>query len=134
MDSSAQTTLGEVFDFFVKILKRARYVVFEKRFFQRRTFFLSGSPLIQNRTSNQIWGTPSFEAQNGPLKPPPTYLGVKVHNLQILQIVDLPGMSTSSNMPFHNHASKLVHWFLNVSQAQQNRPRGLIFVEYCNTL
>ena len=33
LDSSAQTTLGKVLDFFRKISKRARYVVFEKRCF-----------------------------------------------------------------------------------------------------
>ena len=87
-------------------------------------FILSGSPPIQNKSSNQNLGTPSVGTQNEPLKPPPTFLGLDVPNLQILQIGDIPGMSTSSIMPFHNHVSKLVHW---LSQGQQNWPRGLFF-------
>ena len=90
------------------------------------SFSLSGPPHIQKRSSNQFLGAPTFEAQNSPLKPPSTYLGLKVHNLQILQIMDLPDMSTSSIMPFHSHASISIHRF---SRAQQFWPRGLIFAE-----
>ena len=61
------------------------------------------------RPPNQNLITPSDGTQNGPIKPSPTYLGLDVPNLQILKIGDIPGMSTSSNMPFHNHVSKLVH-------------------------
>ena len=43
------------------------------------------------------------------LNPPPTYLGVEVLNLEILRIGDLSGMSTSSNIPFHNVDPSLVH-------------------------
>ena len=78
--------------------------------------------------------TSSVGTQNEPLKPPPARLGLDVPNLQILQIEDMPGMSTSFIMSFHNYVSKLVHWFLNASQGQQIWARGLIFVEYRNTL
>ena len=33
------------------------------------------------KSSNQISGTPTGWSQKGPLKPPPTYLGLKVDNL-----------------------------------------------------
>ena len=72
-------------------------------------FFPGGATSHTKKSPNQNLITPTVEAQNGPLKPPPTYLGLKVHNLHILQVVDLPGMSTNSIMPFHNHASILVH-------------------------
>ena len=91
-----------------------------------RFFSLKGPPPIQNRSSNQMLGTPTVEAQNGPLKPPSTCLGLKVPDLEILRIGDLPGMSTNSIMPFYNHASMLVH---RLSQGQQNWPHGLIFVD-----
>ena len=92
-----------------------------------RCFFLSRPPPIQNWSPNQNLGTPSVVSQNGPLlKSPPTYLGLKVHNLQILQIVDLPGMSTKSIMPFHNVDPILVH---RLSQGQQNWHHGLIFAK-----
>ena len=54
-------------------------------------------------------GTPTVEAQKGPFKLPPIFLGLKVLSLQILKIGDLPGMSNNSIMPFHTHASILVH-------------------------
>ena len=87
-------------------------------------FFLVTSPI--KRSSNQILGTPTVEAQNEPLKPPPTCLGLEVPNLEIMRIRDLPEMSTNAIMPFHNHASILVH---RLSQGQQNWPRGLIFAQ-----
>ena len=94
-------------------------------------FFLSGSPPIQNWSPNQNLGTPSVGSQNGPLKPPPTYLGLDVLNLQILRIEDVPGMSTSSIMPFHKNVDpKLVH---RLSQGQQTWAHGLFFVEYRNS-
>ena len=65
-------------------------------------FFLSGPPTMQNNPPNQMLGTPSFGSQNGPLKLPPTYLGLGVPNLQILRIGDIPGMSTNSIVPFQN--------------------------------
>ena len=67
----------------------------------------------------QISGTPNFEAQKEPLNPPITCLSWKVHNLEMLTCMDLPGMSTNSTMPFYNHASILVHLF---SRVQQNWP------------
>ena len=57
---------------------------------------------------------------------PLTCLGLDVPNLQILNMGDMPGISTSSIMPFHNVDPKLVHC---LSWAQQNSPRGLIFVD-----
>ena len=72
-------------------------------------FPLSGPPPIQNWPPNYHLGTSSIGSQNGPLNPPQTYLGLKVDNLQILQIVDLPGMSTGSIMLFHNVDPELVH-------------------------
>ena len=95
------------------------------------TCFLSGPPAIQKGTPNKNLGTPSFGSQNGPLKPPSTYLGLKVPNLQILRIGDLSGMSTSSIMSFHNVDPKLVH---RLSRAQQDRPRGLRFVDWATPL
>ena len=41
-----------------------------------------------------------------PLIGPPR---LEVHNLEVLPIVDLPGMCPSSSMPFHNLNPKLVH-------------------------
>ena len=37
------------------------------------SFFLSGPPPIQNKSSNQNLGTPSVGPQNGALKPPSTF-------------------------------------------------------------
>ena len=71
-------------------------------------------------------GTPSVGTQSEALKPPPTCLGLEVLNLDILQMGDLPGMSTSSIMPIHIHVSILVH---RLSQGQQNWPRGWFFAE-----
>ena len=88
--------------------------------------FLSGPPPMQNWSPNGILGTPTVEAQNGAINPPLTCLGLEVPNLEILRIGDLPDISTNSIMPFHNHASILVH---RLSQGQHNWPRGLIFVE-----
>ena len=48
LDSSDQTTLGKVLDIFRKISKRARYVVFKKRCFQR-AFRHKIGPLSPNR-------------------------------------------------------------------------------------
>ena len=80
-------------------------------------FFLSGPRIMQFWSPNHNLGTPSVGPQNGPLKPPPTYLGLDVLNLQILRIEDVPGMSTSSIMPFHKNVDpKLVH---RLSQGQQ---------------
>ena len=102
--------------------------------YSRVVFFLSGPPTIQYWSLNESLSTPSVGTQNGPLKPPLTRLGLHVPNLHILHIWDIPGMTTSSIMLFHNHVSKLVHWFLDASQGQQIWARGLIFVEYRNTL
>jgi hypothetical protein len=57
----------------------------------------------------QNLGTPLVGSQNGPLKPPLTYFRWQVHNLEMLTSMDLPGMTTGSNMPFHNVDPKLVH-------------------------
>ena len=89
-------------------------------------FFLVGPPPIQNASSNQILGTPNFGSQNRPLKPPPTYLVMNVPNLQILNMRDMPGISASSIIPFHNVDPKSVHC---LSQVQQNWLCGLIFVD-----
>ena len=91
----------------------------------RGDFFLSGPPHTQKCSPTQNLSTPSVGSQNGPLKPPATCLELKVHNLQILKIVDLQGMSTNSIMPSHNVDPKLVHW---LSRVQQNWPCGVIFV------
>ena len=72
-------------------------------------FFLVAPPLIQNRSPTKIFGTPSFGAQKLPFNVPPTVLKLAVRILQILNFVDIPGMSTSSIMSFHNSAPKLVH-------------------------
>ena len=85
--------------------------------------FLSGPPPIQTWSPHQSLGTLSVGSQNRPLKPPPIYLGLKVHNLHILQSVDLPGISTNYIMSFHNVDPILVH---RLSQGQQNWPRELI--------
>ena len=58
----------------------------------------------------------------------------QVHNLEMLSIMDLQGMSTSFIMPFHSVNPILFHWFLDASHGQQIWARGLIFVEYRNTL
>ena len=92
----------------------------------RGVFFLSGPAHIQKCSPTQSSSTPSVGSQNGPLKPHPTYLELKVHNLQVLRIVDLPSMSANSIMPFHNHVSKLVHW---LSRFHQIWPRGVFFVD-----
>ena len=73
------------------------------------SFLVSALPPISNWSPNQMLGTPTVEAQNGALKPPPTCLGLEVPNLENLGIGDLPGMSTNSIMSFHNHTSMLVH-------------------------
>ena len=72
---------------------------------------------------------PTFEAQNGPVKTPWTLFRWQIHNLDMFPSMDLPGILTSSIMPFHNHVSILVHWFLDVSQGQQNWARGVMFVK-----
>ena len=72
-------------------------------------FFLASPPLIQKTPPTQILGTPNFGAQNGPLNFLPTFLKSTVRILQILNFADIPGMSTSSIMSFHNSAPKLVH-------------------------
>ena len=64
-------------------------------------FFLSGPSLIQKKPPNQNLGTSNFDTQNGILKPPLTFLGLNIPNLQILPIGDIPGMSTNSIMLFH---------------------------------
>ena len=65
---------------------------------------------MQKCSPTQMLGTPNFEAQNGPLNPPSTNLGLEqVPNLQVLRIVDLPGMSTNSIMRFHNVVPIFVH-------------------------
>ena len=74
-----------------------------------RCFFLSRPPPIQNWSPNQNLGTPSVGIQNESLKLTLTCLELDVSTLQILQSGDMPGMSTSSIMPFHNHVSKMVH-------------------------
>ena len=75
-------------------------------------------------------GTPNFEAQNGPLNPPSTNLGLEqVPNLQVLRIGDIPAMSASSNIPFHNVDQVLVHWFLEVNKFGLADSRGSIFVD-----
>ena len=68
----------------------------------------------------QILGGPVFEAHLELLKSPWPFFRLQVHNLKILKIVDLPGMSFSSVVPFHNLTSILVCWF---SQPQENRPQ-----------
>ena len=102
---------------------------FSSRVFTGWSFFLSGSPSIQNWSPDlkKIGYSFSWVTKQTP-KPPPTYLGLglNVLNLQVLRIGDIPGMSISSIMPFHNHVSVLVHW---LSQGQQNWPRGLMFAE-----
>ena len=40
--------------------------------------------------------TSSFRSQNEPLKLTPIYLGLKINNLEVLTIMDLPGMSTQA--------------------------------------
>ena len=72
-------------------------------------FFLKGPPLIQKTSPNQILGTLSFGTQKGQFKVPPTFLELAVRILQILNCADIPGMSTSSIISFHNSTPKLVH-------------------------
>ena len=48
------------------------------------------------------WVPHSFESWNRPLNPPPTHFRWQLHNLEMLPSMDLPGMWSSSNMPFHN--------------------------------
>ena len=73
-------------------------------------FSLRGLALVQKTSSNRNSGTPSFGSQNWPLNPSrPSCLGLDVPNLQILAIGDMPGMSTSFIVPFHNVGPKLVH-------------------------
>ena len=90
---------------------------------QEKVFFFPelATPHIKKGHQIKFWllHTPAVEAQNGPLKPPPACLGLEVPNLEILRIGDLPGMSTNSSTPFHNHASILAHLF---SRVQQNWP------------
>ena len=75
-----------------------------------RTFvILSAPPPIQKTSPNQNLGTPSFESQKRLIKPPLTFLRLRVPNLQILQIGDLQGTSSNSITPFHNVDPKLVH-------------------------
>ena len=72
-------------------------------------FFPDGATSHTKKSSTQIWGTPSFGAQKLPFNVPLTVLKLAVRILQILNFADIPGMSTSSIMSFHNSAPKLVH-------------------------
>ena len=76
---------------------------------RRVFFFLSGSPPIQNKSPNQFFVGPMIGSQLEPLKTTFMFFRLKVLKVQILKIEDLPGMSSSSNMPFHNSAPKFVH-------------------------
>ena len=84
-------------------------------------FFLAGPPPppIQKGSPNQFLSTPSFGAQKRLFKVRLTFLGLPVRILQILNFSDIPGMSTSVIMPFHNVDPKLVH---RLSQGQQIWP------------
>ena len=55
-------------------------------------FFLSGLFVIQNKSPNQMLGTPTVGLQKGTFKVSLIFLGLKVHNIEILQIMDLIGM------------------------------------------
>ena len=83
---------------------RARYVSFWSSSC-KVTFFLSGSPLIQNTSTNEILGTPTFVSQA--TKVFPTFFRLDITNLPILQIGDIQGRSNNSSMPFHS--GDLVH-------------------------
>ena len=83
---------------------------------RRALFFLKGSPVIQNRSSTQNLGGRIFEAQLGPLKPTFMFSRLKVHNLQILEIMDPPGTSSNSIMPIHYLVSNMDHWFYQHQQ------------------
>ena len=104
--------------------------------FRHGDFFPEWATSHTKMSPNKNSSTPSVGTQNGTLKSPPTLFRWQVPNLETLACGDLPvpGTSTSSIMPFHNHVSKLVHWFFDASQGQQIWARGLIFVEYRNTL
>ena len=80
-----------------------------KQSHKRSVFFLSESPLILKKSPNKMFGTLRFGSLNGPLKPLPTYSSLDVPNLEMLPSGDMPGMSTSSIMPFHNVDPILVH-------------------------
>ena len=54
-------------------------------------------------------GSPVFGSHLELLRLTLTFFRLEVHDLQILKIVDLPGMSPNSIMPFHNLNLKLVH-------------------------
>ena len=45
-----------------------------------------------------------------------SHTGLDVPNLHILWIGNIPGMSTNSIMPFHNHVSSLVLWLSRLQQ------------------
>ena len=129
--------LGQMLDFLVCVCAPPNiYCKFKQesviyRILLDHFLFLTGPPTIQFWPPNQNLGTPSVGSQNGALTPPPTYLGLDVPNLQILSIGDIPGMSTSSKIPFHNVDPTLVH---RLSRAQQNLPGGLIFVDQATPL
>ena len=74
------------------------------------SFSLQCPALIKNRTSTQKLGIPTFGSQNRPIKTlPPTYFRLDAPLLEILPSGDIPSMSTSAIMPFHNVDSKLLH-------------------------
>ena len=90
------------------------------------SFFPGGAASHTKKQPNQFLDTPSFRAQKGLFKAPLTFLGLAVCIQQILNFADIPGMSTSSIMPFHNVDPKLVH---RLPQGQQIWPRKLFFVD-----
>ena len=65
---------------------------------------------FQQKSPNQILGTPNFEVQKRLSGSTLTFSRLDVHILQILKCVDVPGRSTNSIMPFHDCAPNLVHW------------------------
>ena len=81
-------------------------------------FFERAASHTKNITTQFLDG-PVFEAHLELHKNTPTFFRSKVHDLHILQIVNLPGTSLNSIMQFYNCASSLVHW---LSQHQQSRP------------
>ena len=70
----------------------------------------------------QTLGGPIFDTHLELLKITPTFFRSNVPNFEILQVGDIPDMSSNSIMSFHNDLSMLVHC---LSRHQQNRPHGV---------
>ena len=73
------------------------------------SFLLQHPALIQNTTLTKNVVMSTFGSQNRPIKIPPTYFRLDAPLLEILPSGDIPSMSTSAIMPFHNVDSKLLH-------------------------